>query len=426
MGWDEGTTQTETGRSSTRRTIALGGRVPVAMVAACPFPANRGTPIRIRQMGEALDAAGYDVHVITYHLGTELSIPGMTIHRTRAQSRYTELAAGPTWTKLAILDPLLVLRIGQVVRRHGIRVVHAHHFEGALCALAARSLVGGFKVLYDAHTTLSDELHTYRNFRGPRFLKKIATEMLDSGLPRWCDHVVTVSERLRSALLDRGIPDERISVIPMAINREEFNTIDIREAKQRIGYADVPLVVYAGNLSAFQGVDHLLRAFRSVAASLPQTRLLIVGRPVDVYRNMVRDLGLDPYVVFVGERPFSEVRLHIAAADVVVLPRDNCIGFPLKLLNYMAAGKPIVAFHGGAGEVLTHLRNAYVVPDDHEEAFAAGIMTCLQHPSLPQRLAASARLDAQRYGARAMVDRVHSLYRKVLLPGPAPSGALVR
>ncbi len=412
--------------TTTRRVLGLGGRVPVAMVAACPFPANRGTPVRIRQMGEALDAAGFDVHVVTYHLGSELALPGMTIHRTRAQPGYTELGAGPTWTKLALLDPLLVLRIAEVVRRHGIRVVHAHHFEGALCALAARFLVGGFKVLYDAHTTLSDELHTYQNFRGPRVLKKIAADLLDSGLPRWCDHVLTVSEKLRTALLDRGIPDHRISVIPMAINRDEFDTIEMHEAKRRIGFANTPLVVYAGNLAAFQGVDHLLRAFRSVAASLPETRLVIVGRPVEHYTNMVRELGLDPYVVFAGEKPFAEVRVHIAAADVVVLPRDNCIGFPLKLLNYMAAEKPIVAFHGGAGEVLQHLHNAYVVPNDHEEAFAAGIMKCLQHPTLSQRLAAAARQDAEHYGAAAMVERVRVLYRELLLPGPAPSGAVVR
>jgi glycosyltransferase involved in cell wall biosynthesis len=409
-----------------RRLMALGGRVPVAMIAACPFPANRGTPIRIRQMGEALHALGFDVHVITYHLGQELAIPGMTIHRTAPLKGYSELGAGPTWTKLMRLDPRLVRRTLQVVRRHNIRVVHAHHFEGALCALAARLVSGHFKVIYDAHTTLRDELLSYRGFRGPRFIKNLACDLLDGGLPRWCDHVVTVSERLRASLIRDGVAPERLSVIPMAINREEFEPVDMATARQRIGIEGRQLLVYAGNLAPFQGVDQLLRAWRMVVPTLPEARLLIVGRSTEEYVHMVQRLGIADHVIFTGEKPFAEVRLHIAAADAVVLPRDNCVGFPLKLLNYMAAGKPIVAFEGGGADVLRHLDNAFVVANEHEEAFAAGILTCLTHPAIPKKIALGARRDAERYGAESMASRVHALYRELLLPGPAPADALMR
>lgn len=413
-------------RALPRRQLALGGRVPVAMLAACPFPANRGTPIRIRQMGEALHALGYDVHVITYHLGQELSLPGMTIHRTAPLKGYAELGAGPTWTKLMVLDPRLIRRTMEVVRRHNIRIVHAHHFEGALCALAARALSGRFKIIYDAHTTLRDELMSYRGFKGPRILKKLACDVLDGGLPRWCDHVVTVSERLRQSILRDGVAADRISVIPMAINREEFEPVDQAAARRRIGIEGRQLLVYAGNLAPFQGVDQLLRAWRMVAPTLPEARLLIVGRSSDEYVQMVQRLGLENHVIFTGEKPFPEVRLHIAAADAVVLPRDNCVGFPLKLLNYMAAGKPIVAFEGGGADVLRHLDNAWVVPNEHEEAFAAGILGCLTHPVIPGQIAAGARRDAERYGAESMARRVHELYRELLLPGPAPGDSALR
>ena len=87
-----------------RQILTLGGRLPVAMVAACPFPANRGTPIRVQQMGEALVDLGYDVHVVTYHIGTERPLPGMTVHRTRPLRFYQDFSAGPNYAKLLLLD----------------------------------------------------------------------------------------------------------------------------------------------------------------------------------------------------------------------------------------------------------------------------------------------------------------------------------
>ena len=77
--------------------------MPVAMVAACPFPANRGTPIRIQQMGEALVQAGYDVHVVTYHLGQDRPVHGLTVHRIRALRSTTGDEIWSTWVGGRIL-----------------------------------------------------------------------------------------------------------------------------------------------------------------------------------------------------------------------------------------------------------------------------------------------------------------------------------
>lgn len=399
-----------------RQILELGGRLPVAMVAACPFPANRGTPIRIQQMGEALDELGYDVHCVTYHLGNDRPVKGMKVHRTRPLDFYQDFSAGPNYVKLMLLDPLLVKRLLEVVRTHGIRIIHAHHFEGALCALAVKRLVGGVQVIYDAHTSLKDELLDY-SFRLPKIFKKVASDVLDAGIPRWSDHIITVSERLGHFIRNTGVPDSKITVIPMGVNSGEFPTIPTAEARATLGLGDEPTVLYTGNLAPFQGVDHLLRAFKMVSEQDAASRLVIVGRPTSGYQRMVQTMGIGDRVTFAGERPFDEVRTFLAAADVVVLPRDNCVGFPLKLLNYMAAGKAIVAFEGGSGEVLEHLQNGYVVPDGNEDAFARGILHCLHDRSLSEQIGHAAQETAGQFDTEAMVGRVGRLYESLQLTG---------
>jgi len=77
----------------------------IAMVAACPFPWPRGTPVRIHRLAEALGQMGHDVHVTTYHLGERGHEAPFTVHRIRDIPSYRYCEPGPTLRKLVYLDP---------------------------------------------------------------------------------------------------------------------------------------------------------------------------------------------------------------------------------------------------------------------------------------------------------------------------------
>ncbi len=251
-------------------------RLKIAMVAACPFPFGRGTPIRIQRQAEALAARGHEVHVVTYFLGASDPVERVIVHRTATLRFYRTTSPGPTYGKLLLLDPLLAAQLIRVVHRERIDVIHAHHYEGLLVALAARPLAR-IPLVYDAHTTLGSELPFFP-MGLPRGLVTWLGGRLDGRLPKLADHVISVTPTIRDHLIqDHAFDPARVTVIGNGVEFECF-----RPAAQPSWAADtLKRIIFTGNLAAYQGVDGLLEAFAEVA-----------GRRADVQLVIVTDFGL--------------------------------------------------------------------------------------------------------------------------------------
>jgi glycosyltransferase involved in cell wall biosynthesis len=105
---------------------------------------------------------------------------------------------------------------------------------------------------------------------------------------------------------------------------------------------------------------------------------------------------------------------YLALADVAVVPRPECPGHPVKLLNYMLAARPIVSFVGGAKGV-RHLHDAYIVPNRNTEALGQGIITLLNDRALAAKLGANARATVlANFDWRQICAKIESIYDKLL------------
>jgi len=395
---------------------AHNGPLNVAMVVACPFPANHGTPGSIREMAEAIARKGHRVHVVTYHFGEDVRIEGVRIHRIPDLGFRRLVVVGPTYEK-PILDLLLVLTLLRVIVRERIDLIHAHNYEGALAGYVAR-LITRRPLVYNAINTMRDELPTYGVLR-PKVLAVWLARALDYWVPRMADQIIAISEELARFLSARGVRSERIHAIPLGVDTKYFDgrgRFPVRE-RYHLGYG--PLVVYTGTLDRFQRLDYLINAMRIVSEKVRDARLLIVANVVgdrDLLecRRTVRDLGLQGCVTIVKGESFAEIPRVLASADVTVVPRPNCPGVPVKLLNYMAAAKPIVVFEGSA-KGLSHLKNAFVVADHDWQGLAQGIVTLLQDPVLAEMLGRNAREWVNgTLGWPNLVGRIEAVYRASL------------
>ena len=186
----------------------------IAMVAACPFPANHGTPAAIREMSEALARRGHSIRVVTYPLHDGIPVRGIAIDRVSHVGWNRGISVGPSYRRL-IFDLLLAPKLLQVVREHQIELIHTHNYEAAL--------VGGFvgwltgvPVIYNAINTMISELPSFAFVR-PRALGIGLARMLDYVVPRIADLIVADTEELRSFLLTQGIHPERVITIPSGV-----------------------------------------------------------------------------------------------------------------------------------------------------------------------------------------------------------------
>jgi glycosyltransferase involved in cell wall biosynthesis len=200
-----------------------------------------------------------------------------------------------------------------------------------------------------------------------------------------------------------------------------FEIRDASSARSRYHLPEGPVVMYTGVLDPFQRIDYLIRAMGLVVKEFPRARLVLVtniARPEDVEecKRVARELGFEDRVDVFLEVPFQEVPLFLALADVTVVSRPACPGFPVKLLNYMAASKPIVVFHGSA-KGLRDRENAIVVPDHDWEGIGRGILAILKDREFADRLARNGHAWARdNYSWPVLAGKIESLYYELVDP----------
>ena len=361
----------------------------IALVLAGPYPELRGSQVLVRQIAEGVASRGHVVELVTY--GDVGPVP-----------------SGP-WPGRFARDVALAVRLWRTVVRAHIDVIHAHNYEAAVAGLAVGRLTGR-PVVYHGHNALADELPTY--FRGA-LARRVAGRvgrLADAHVPRRADFCIAVSEALGDILRRRGVAADGLACIPPAAAPTETGRAPTT------GPA-AGLVCYAGNLDDYQNLDFLLRSFARVRARVARARLVLVT-------HAPPDPGLAPAgggVEVVRAGSYDEVRTLIDAADVAVCPRAERSGFPMKLLNYMAAGRAIVASAGSA-KGLREGVTARIVADGDEAAFANAIVELLEVPALRARLGAAARRAVEDAGTwEDVLDRIERVYTLVLARRAAPT-----
>lgn len=364
----------------------------VLHVAAMPFPSVQGTQAAVRAMMDAEHAAGRAPALLTYaHAGYELSTP-WPIHRVADVSRDRSLRSGPSLRKL-VSDAQLVVAARRIAREQRPGLVVAHHVEAAAAVLAARAR----PFVFVAHTALGPELPTYFPERARSLgalapltsltsLASRAGDALDVALARRADAVLAVSPRLAERLAAASGRDVRYAPVPWAVP-PPIEAGERSKARARFGFAPLdPVLLYAGNLDAYQGVERLARAFAIVRSRRADARLLVAtASPHDALERALWSLGCADRATFAPLADEPDRRVVHAAADAACVTREVEGGLPIKLLDALARGVPSIATRRAtAGLPLEGA--AVVVADDDPEALAAAALIAIEaRESAPER-----------------------------------------
>lgn len=361
----------------------------IVQAAAFPFPTPQGSQVYVRGMARALARRGHDVTVACYAHGIGEPDPDYRVVRTPPVPGYDNVRAGPDLVK-PLLDAALAWRLA------GLRadIVHAHNYEAPLAAALA-GLRTRTPIVYNAHNTMGEELHTYFEGRVARGLARRVGRALDRTVPRLGAHAIAISAPAVPVLTSLGC--RRVTHVPPGVDPAELP----RTPPEPLPPG--PWVVYAGNPDRYQDLDVLVEAMRRV----PEAGLLLVSAsPLDEWAGC----GL-PRLRLVQTADFARVRALLAASAVAALPRTVCSGYPIKLLNYLGMGLPTVAARGSA----QNLPGVVPVADRDPEAMAVAIRALLQDVDRREALGEAARahvLRACTWDARAA--ELEAVYAEVL------------
>jgi glycosyltransferase involved in cell wall biosynthesis len=184
--------------------------------------------------------------------------------------------------------------------------------------------------------------------------------------------LLAVSDFLKEELIKRGIPAEKIYVIPNAVNLNDFDlNIETKNLKEKYRLDNKFVITFVGVFSVWDRLDLLLKVFSDIQKKFNHVHLLMVGdgeeRPQ--LENNTKALGLDGSITFTRMVHRSEVPRFIAASDVCLLSGSNPFGSPIALFEYMAMQKPAVAPRYNPTESIIEDRKDGILfhPDDEED-----------------------------------------------------------
>ncbi len=357
-----------------------GSALHLAVIGAFPFPLPQGSQVFVRDQIRALHAAGVDTTLVCYGSRAGTAPDDLHVVRVPRALSPSALRAGPSLGK-PLADAALASVYARAHRARPFDAVLAHNAEAALVALAARRRTG-VPVVYVAHTLLGRELDAY----GPRalgFLSRPAGSLLDRGIAAAVDGIAALCSETAERLA--GYTRAPVERIPPGLDPAPApDPAEQARLCARFGVEPGRFALYAGNLDRYQDLDDLA----ATAGLVPDVPIVVATHAARgrVARSL-RLLRVSP----------EQARVLTFACGVAVLPRRRGGGFPIKLLNYMEAGRPIVARQGVA-DGLVHARSAWLLePDAPAESVAAAIRALASDPTRAAALGREARatLEAQ-------------------------------
>jgi glycosyltransferase involved in cell wall biosynthesis len=392
----------------------------ILMIAPEPFFEPRGTPFSEFHRIRALTDLGHTVDLVTYPFGRDVSMPGLRVFRCSKPPWVSRVKIGPSLAKIP-LDIALAFTACRRALAGGFDLVHSHE-EGAAIGVVLAWLFRR-PHLYDMHSSLPQQLSNF-SFSQSRVLKALfraferiairRSRVVIVICPQLAETVKGVDPSAEPVLIENapGSGDTPVAGQGARI-RAEFNLA-----------GSTPLVVYTGTFEAYQGLDLLFQAASRVAAERPDVRFLLAGgrrEQVAKAREQARQAGAEAVTIFTGERPAEDIPLFLDAADVLVSPRSTGTNTPLKIYQYLRAGRPIVATR-----LLTHTQvlddTVSILTDPTPAGMASGILRAISDPAAGELGRRAHDLAETKYSYEAYLGKTRlAIERAAAAPAASPA-----
>lgn len=277
----------------------------------------------------------------------------------------------------------------------------------------------GFDVIYRRHCLFNSEIFLARLFNipsvrevngigvdelrvagwGDNFSLRIIDWLERFNLPKG-NKIIAVTSKMKEVLQkDYGVPEDKIVVIPNGANIDLFRPMDTLEARRELNLEQNDYYIcFVGTIWSPQGIEHLIRSMPSILRKCPNSPLLIVGDGTikEELVKLAQRVGVSNKVIFTGMVLYRKVPLYINASDICVLPatrelNERIGSSALKLCEYMACGKPVVASRFSGFEMIEDNETGILVQPEDPPELATAIVRLLQDEELRKEMGKNGR-----------------------------------
>lgn len=375
-------------------------------------PNGSGRPIRVLVTLSSLQVGGAERNVVSLlpHLRREGIDVSLCTLSARFDSYLASIVQAENMPRLdlgarRLLDPVAFTRFLSVVREKSIDIIHAEdQYATIFGALAARLTKA--RLICTRHNVVEEEGKLRESIRNRLQIRAANTSV----------RCIAVSDAVAEAYHElSGMPRDRIVTIYNGIDLSPFEAPPTRkQTRSDLGWAeDEQIIIFVAVVRADKGHDILFRAYPEIRASIPKTRLVLVGDGphLAIRRREAQEFG--DHVQFLGHR--DDVPNLLAAADLFVSPSRN-EGLPTVLIEAGAAGLPVVATDvGGTREIVENDVTGFIVPPESPESLARAVIDALNGLPMKKRLGdAAVRRIQNNFTLRMQAERTARLYCRVL------------
>jgi len=377
-----------------------------------PIHGDKGASIHVRALSQALHDAGHHVAIHSPRVGgsapagftvpvTELALP-RTDRMAHDLLRDDPMGGPATAREVRAMLYASTMR-HELGRRFRDRPPDAIYERYALLATAGGDLARelGVPHIVEVNAPLSDEQEQHRGLSFGQ-----STRALERRILSLATHLVAVSGPLRDWLTGIGIDPDAITVLPNAVDADHMARGFGQGAglRRRLGLGEAPVVGFVGTLKGWHGTYTLVRAFARVALALEpaaRPRLLIVGEGPqrETLEAVASEAGIAGLAVFAGAVPHADMPAWLDVMDIAVAPYDRQPGHyfsPLKLFEYMAAGRAIVAADiGQASECIDHGDTGLLYEPGDIDDLASSLRHLLDEPAHGAAMGRAAQVVAR-------------------------------
>lgn len=225
-------------------------------------------------------------------------------------------------------------------------------------------------------------------------LSKVINRIMETYCIKKATHVISVGYSLaKSAKEIRG--DNCISCVPNGVDYKMFSEADTNKAKN--------VIVYIGTVSDWSGLDIVISSIPFIKKEILDIKLLIIGEGeyLNNLKEKSKEIGVSKYIDFLGKKEYSEIPNLLSKCKIglALYPKNDLMkyAFTLKLIEYMAAGLPVITTDIGDGAQIIKESNSGVIADYTIDSFSSAVIELIKNEKLRNSMSKNGKKYAQQF-----------------------------